>query len=193
MCAVLCPSRPRKSVRTSAKPAGSGGGPEGVKGGEAPKPGRSTAMTLLRAASRSRSGSQIRRLLPVPWTSSRGSPVPRTSWCRSCSMDGLDAVVLIVLPAFLLCGEDEETPAPLLLTMASYSQMGASVSPKRVIFTSIHRSAWKVNCTNFAFTAFSEVRVAPDSLAPSYAPDRSPARPQPSVSQRALEGQASVG
>src|SRR5215203_283401 len=96
MCAVGCPSRPRNSVRTPAKPAGSGGGPEGVKGGEAPKPGRSTAMTLMRAASRSTSGSQMRRLLPVPWTSSRGSPVPRTSWCRSCSRGGLDAVVLIV-------------------------------------------------------------------------------------------------
>src|SRR5215208_1395026 len=96
MCAVGCPSCPRKSVRTPAKPAGSGGGPADVKGGEAPKPGRSTAMTVMRAASRSTSGSQMRRLLPVPWTSSRGSPVPRTSWRRSCTRGGLDAVVLIV-------------------------------------------------------------------------------------------------
>jgi hypothetical protein len=49
------------------------------------------------------------------------------------------------LPAFLVRGEDEETSAPLLVTMASYSQTGGSVPQKRVSFTSIQRSAWKGN------------------------------------------------
>ena len=72
----------------ASETGGGGGGPETVKGGEAPKPCRPTAMTVLGAASRSTSGSQMRELLPVPWTSSRCSHVPRTSWCRSCSTGG---------------------------------------------------------------------------------------------------------
>ena len=67
---------PRRGRRPRApRLAGLGGIPCGSTG-ESPKPGRSTAITSRSAASRSMTGSQIRRDPPRPWIRTRGSPLP---------------------------------------------------------------------------------------------------------------------
>lgn len=48
--------------------------------GEAPKPGRSTAMTSRSRARTGITGSQACRWWPMPWSSSRGSPEPDRSY-----------------------------------------------------------------------------------------------------------------
>ena len=53
--------------------------PGGVPGGgigEAPKPGRSNAITSRSGSSRLSTGCHICQWLPIPWISTKGGPVP---------------------------------------------------------------------------------------------------------------------
>ena len=57
---------------SEARPGGVPGG--GI--GEAPKPGRSSAITSRSAASRRSTGSHICQRLPIPWIRTNGGPLP---------------------------------------------------------------------------------------------------------------------
>jgi hypothetical protein len=64
-CAAARPRASRKSPSTRASATGPGDAPSS-SGGESPKPGRSTVMTTNSLASGATTGSQIRRVPPMP-------------------------------------------------------------------------------------------------------------------------------
>jgi len=78
-CGRSTPIASQNPASTGATVARSYGTPSG-SAGEAPKPGRSTAMTSRSTARIGITGSQACRWWPIPWSSSKGSPAPLRSY-----------------------------------------------------------------------------------------------------------------
>ena len=73
-CDCTKPARASAWVSMVCRPA---------SGADLPCPGRSTKISSRESCNAGKSGSQVRRLDPSPWTISSGRPVPRRSKCRA--------------------------------------------------------------------------------------------------------------